>query len=61
MLYINGEWINTDNQMDVINPATGEIIQTITVGGRAEKKRLLAQEQHSKLGKRQLGMNVVIT
>lgn len=42
MLYINGEWIQSEERMDVVNPATGEIIETISTGGRQETKEAIA-------------------
>ena len=35
MLYINGEWRDTENKLDVTNPATGEVIRTVATGGKA--------------------------
>lgn len=34
MLYINGEWRETEDKLDVVNPATGEIIRTVSTGGK---------------------------
>lgn len=42
MLYINGEWKIEGNMMDVINPATGEVIESIATGGKAETKEAIA-------------------
>lgn len=36
MLYINGEWRDTENKLDVINPATGKVIRTVATGGKGE-------------------------
>lgn len=43
MLYINGEWIQTANKLDVMNPATGEIIKTISTGGKEETQEAIAK------------------
>lgn len=37
-MYINGEWVNTHNILEVDNPATKEIIATVPNGGRDEAK-----------------------
>ncbi len=42
MLYINGEWVQTTNKLDVVNPATGEKIETISTGGKLETKEAIA-------------------
>lgn len=36
MVYINGEWIETNNKLEVKNPATNEIIQSISTVGEQE-------------------------
>jgi|SRR5699024_5609208 len=36
MLYINGEWKTTKEQLDVINPSTGEVIDTVSKSGKDE-------------------------
>ncbi len=41
MLYINGKWKTEGNMMDVINPATGEVIESIATGGKAETKEAI--------------------
>ena len=41
MLYINGEWRDTGNKLDVTNPATGEIISTVATGGKTETKEAI--------------------
>lgn len=41
VLYINGEWRNTDNKLEVVNPATGELIETVATGGKAETKEAI--------------------
>ncbi|ASN06221.1 NAD-dependent succinate-semialdehyde dehydrogenase [Virgibacillus necropolis] len=47
MLYINGEWIETENKMDVINPATAEIIKTISIGGQLETKEAITKAKEA--------------
>ena len=42
MLYINGEWRETENKLDVTNPATGDVIRTVATGGKAETKEAIA-------------------
>mgnify|MGYP001465261565 CR=1 FL=1 len=44
MLYINGEWRNaySNETMDVINPATGEVIAQVASGGSRETKEAIA-------------------
>ncbi|MGW8120940.1 NAD-dependent succinate-semialdehyde dehydrogenase [Staphylococcus xylosus] len=32
MLYINGEWKSSENNLEVVNPATGEVIETVAKG-----------------------------
>ncbi|WP_082233012.1 NAD-dependent succinate-semialdehyde dehydrogenase [Halobacillus massiliensis] len=43
MLYINGEWrqANSGQTLDVLNPATGEIINTVASGGKEETKEAI--------------------
>ena len=41
MLYINGEWKTEGNKMDVINPATGEVIESVVTGGKAETREAI--------------------
>jgi len=36
MLYINGEWVTTEEQLDVINPSTGEVIDAVSKSGKKE-------------------------
>src|SRR5699024_3722208 len=36
MLYINGEWISTEEKLDVINPSTGEVIDAVSKSGQLE-------------------------
>lgn len=38
-IYIGGEWISTSEQVEVFNPATGEVIGTVSKGGSAEAAR----------------------
>lgn len=42
MLYINGEWRETENKLDVINPATGKMIRSVATGGEVETKEAIA-------------------
>lgn len=42
MFYINGEWIETDTKMDVLNPASGKAISAVSTGGKAETKQAIA-------------------
>lgn len=42
MLYINGEWVETANKENVINPATGEKIDSIYTGGSKETKEAIS-------------------
>lgn len=41
MLYINGEWRTDGGKLDVINPATGEVIETVSTGGQKETKEAI--------------------
>lgn len=36
MLYINGEWVETNEELEVRNPATGEVLETVSKGKEAE-------------------------
>ena len=40
-MYINGEWITLQEQIEVNNPATKEIFATVPKGGVTEAKQLL--------------------
>ncbi|HET7578608.1 MAG TPA: NAD-dependent succinate-semialdehyde dehydrogenase [Bacillales bacterium] len=42
MVYINGEWRKSDKTMDVVNPATGEVIEKVATVGKAETKEAIA-------------------
>ena len=35
-MYINGEWLKTNEQLKVINPATGETVDEVYIGGSKE-------------------------
>ena len=37
-MYINGEWIETITKIDVMNPATKEVIASVPNGGKTEAK-----------------------
>ncbi|HLS65892.1 MAG TPA: NAD-dependent succinate-semialdehyde dehydrogenase [Pseudogracilibacillus sp.] len=41
MLYINGEWRTEGEKLDVIDPATGEVIETVATGGKEETKEAI--------------------
>lgn len=41
MVYINGEWRNSDKKLDVINPATGEVIESVAKCGKKETKEAI--------------------
>lgn len=52
MLYINGEWKTNGKKYEVINPATGETIKTISTGGQAEtESAIISAEQAFKTWK----------
>src|SRR5699024_6953342 len=36
MLYINGKWGTTEEQLEVINPSTGEVIDSVSKSGQFE-------------------------
>ncbi|WP_054957775.1 NAD-dependent succinate-semialdehyde dehydrogenase [Paenibacillus dakarensis] len=38
-LYIGGQWISTSEQIEVTNPATGEVIGTVSKGSRIEAEQ----------------------
>ncbi|MGM7634112.1 NAD-dependent succinate-semialdehyde dehydrogenase [Bacillus sp. Hm123] len=38
-MYINGEWIDNDKQIEVVNPAINEVIATVPEGGREEAEQ----------------------
>ncbi|WP_203363193.1 NAD-dependent succinate-semialdehyde dehydrogenase [Bacillus sp. REN10] len=38
-MYINGEWIDNDKKIQVINPATNEVIATVPEGGKEEAEQ----------------------
>lgn len=42
MLYINGQWRETENKLDVLNPANNEVIDTVSQGGSEETKEAIA-------------------
>lgn len=47
MLYINGQWRETDHKTDVVNPATGEVMQTVSNGGKEETKEAIASAKEA--------------
>lgn len=42
MVYINGEWKESNEKWDVVNPATGDVIESIAVVGKAETKEAIS-------------------
>ncbi|MBU8878420.1 NAD-dependent succinate-semialdehyde dehydrogenase [Bacillus sp. FJAT-29790] len=40
-MYINGEWVQTSEHLEVINPATGEIVDKVSIGGIIETKNAI--------------------
>lgn len=57
MLYINGEWIQTEEKMEVMNPATGEVIDSISTGsGKDAKDAIAAAKEAFKQWKRTTGI-----
>jgi len=44
-MYINGEWLQSDKQFAVFNPATGEQIGTVVDGDRADARRAIDAAQ----------------
>ncbi|KIL34988.1 succinate-semialdehyde dehydrogenase, partial [Cohnella kolymensis] len=40
-MYINGEWIQSDQTLKVINPATGELVREVYTVGREETERAI--------------------
>lgn len=38
-MYINGEWVTADEQIQVVNPATGETFASVPKGGAVEAKQ----------------------
>lgn len=48
MLYVNGKWIeSTTNKMEVVNPATGEVIAAISTGGKKETNEAIASAEEA--------------
>ncbi|MGA9290678.1 MAG: aldehyde dehydrogenase family protein, partial [Anaerobacillus sp.] len=40
--YINGEWTGQDlEKLEVKNPATGELVGTVPIGGKSETKKAI--------------------
>ncbi len=46
-LYLNGQWVEPRNPLDVINPATGEVFARVGTAGREEVARALADAQNA--------------
>lgn len=40
-MYINGEWLETEEKMAVINPANGEIVQYVSLVGKEETREAI--------------------
>ncbi|PID05690.1 MULTISPECIES: NAD-dependent succinate-semialdehyde dehydrogenase [unclassified Sporosarcina] len=40
-MYINGEWLKTESELEIKNPATGEIVDTVYLVGKTETKRAI--------------------
>ncbi|HET7521956.1 MAG TPA: aldehyde dehydrogenase family protein, partial [Bacillales bacterium] len=40
-MFINGEWITTDEKLDVMNPASGEVVYKVHMGGRSEVEQAI--------------------
>lgn len=40
-MYINGKWITSENTLEIINPATGEHVDTVYLVGEAETKQAI--------------------
>src|SRR5699024_9637790 len=54
-MFINGQWVGDDlEQIDVVNPATNEVIATVPKGGAGEAKRAVdaAAQALDKWGKK---------
>ncbi|TXL66696.1 NAD-dependent succinate-semialdehyde dehydrogenase [Cerasibacillus terrae] len=47
MLYINGKWRKTKQEMDVTNPATGEVIHAVSMGGKEETKEAITSAKQA--------------
>ena len=45
--WINGEWVDSANRRDSINPATGEVIGTFADGGEAEAELALSAARYA--------------
>ena len=46
-MFINGEWIKSDRILEVINPATGALVDTVYMVGREETKRAIAAAKNA--------------
>ena len=42
MVYINGEWRTSEKKLDVINPATSEVIESVSTCGKKETEEAVA-------------------
>ncbi|MFJ8063217.1 aldehyde dehydrogenase family protein [Psychrobacillus sp. NPDC096426] len=41
-MYINGQWLKTNKQLDIINPATGEVVDQVYLVGKEETEQAIA-------------------
>lgn len=41
-MYINGQWIKTDNELEVINPANGELVGKVPLVGKKETQEAIS-------------------
>ena len=41
MVYINGEWIKTNNRIEVKNPSTNDIVESVSIVGEKETKKAI--------------------
>src|SRR5699024_3696978 len=47
MVYINGEWIETNDKLEVKNPATNEIIQNVSTVGEQETAKAIESAKNA--------------
>jgi len=40
-MYIDGKWINSDQSLEVFNPANGELVDTVSIVGKEETKQAI--------------------
>ena len=46
-LFINGEFVKTQNKQDIINPSSGEIIATVSIAGKNEIEDAIRSARNS--------------